>query len=185
MKEGQVPPDGWSPKTTRPVATPPSLPLTEPESDAVIRLLEAMSPRPVTLVTGSSRDAPARRAVQLLAGRWQERGGEVIDAVDWPEDAASWLRQARRFTSAAPDVWLVTGTLTGWVQMGRRLTVSTTWDPARTVATSGLAHDDLISRGGIGTFDGLRGAHRDGSTWEIIRTLRVDHPPPTTQTQPR
>ncbi|MCB5909105.1 hypothetical protein [Streptomyces pinistramenti] len=184
MREGQAPPDGWSPKTARPVATPPALPLTGPETDAVIHLLEAMDPRPVTLVTGSSRDAPARRAAALLAGRWQERGGEVIDAVDWPEDAASWLRQARRFTRAAPDAWLVTGRLTGWVQMGRRLTVSTTWNPARTVATSGLAHDDLISGGGIGTFDGLRGAHRDGGTWEIIRTLRVDHPAPAVRAKP-
>jgi hypothetical protein len=34
----------------------------------------------------------------------------------------------------------------------------------------------MIAHGGIGTFDHLHGAHRDGSIWTIFRTLRNDHP---------
>jgi hypothetical protein len=42
------------------------------------------------------------------------------------------------------------------------------------VATASLADPVIIAGGGIGTFDGLRGAHRDGSTWRITRTLLID-----------
>ncbi|MGI8305548.1 hypothetical protein [Saccharopolyspora hattusasensis] len=35
---------------------------------------------------------------------------------------------------------------------------------ARTIGTASLATEDLIALGGVGTFDGLRGATRDGGT---------------------
>lgn len=167
---------GSSPLARGMAVGPPPRPLTRAERAAVMRLLEEKRPRPLTVVIGSSRDAVSREAAEQLAAAWRERDGTVLDILDWPEEAASWLRQARRFTAQAPDAWIVTGRPAGWVQMGRRLALSTDWDPARTVATASLSTDDLIIQGGIGTFDHLCGAHRDGGTWAVFRTLRDDHP---------
>jgi hypothetical protein len=167
---------GSSPLARGMVAGPPPRPLTRAERATVMRLLEAKRPRPLTVTIGSSRDTVSREAAERLAAAWRERGGTVLDILDWPEEAASWLRQARRFTAQAPDAWIVTGRPTGWVQMGRRLALSTDWDPARTVATASLAVDHLIAHGGIGTFDHLYGAHRDGGTWTVFRTLLDEHP---------
>ncbi|MDX3853742.1 hypothetical protein [Streptomyces sp. AK02-01A] len=167
---------GWSPLITHAIPSLPPGTLTEKEEQAVMELLDAMRPRPVSVTIGTSRDTESIRNAHRLAATWQTRGGTVFDILDLPEHAASWLRQARRFTRETPDAWIITGRLPGWVQMGRRLALSTEWDPARTVATASLAHDGLIIHGGIGTFDHLRGAHRDGRTWEIIRTLRIDRP---------
>lgn len=53
--------------------------------------------------------------------------------VDWPETAASWLRQANRFTDSAPDHWVVLITEEyAWMQMRQRLR-HTNWDPDRTL----------------------------------------------------
>jgi hypothetical protein len=167
-----------SPLPTRPVPDPTPEPLTGAEENAVVRLLDAMRPRPVTVVIGSARDALSERTALRLAARWQDQGGMILDTVTWPERAASWLRQANRFTRPRPDAWIVTGLLPGWVQMGRRLALSTDWDPARTVATACLSHQDLAAHGGPGTFDGLCGAHRDGGTWEFAGGRRVSRPRP-------
>ena len=129
-----------------------------------------MTPRPVRIVLGAAADPISRANARLLASEWP---GEVCATVEWPETAASWLRQARRFTAPAPDAWLVTGTPAGWVGMGRRLAYSTNWSAARTVATAGLAGPLLIAAGGVDTFDGLRGAYPDGTLWAISRTLLV------------
>ncbi|MEV0052932.1 hypothetical protein AB0H34_20795 [Saccharopolyspora shandongensis] len=152
------------------------LPHGEIELATVVGLLAGLRPRVTSIVIGCSRDAPSRATADAVERAWRERGGHVLDVVDWPERAASWLRQARRFTEPGPDAWVVTGQVTGWVQMGRRLLHSTDWDPARTIGTAALASDELIAMGGVGTFDGLRGAARDGGTWEVVRTILVHRP---------
>ncbi|WP_328535782.1 hypothetical protein [Streptomyces sp. NBC_00344] len=176
MPDDDTPAGSWSPKARRTAPGAPPRALTVAECSALMRLAVSRRPRPVTVVLGSSRDGVSRRAAGQLALAWEEQGGEVLDTVHWPEQAASWLRQARRFTAGQPDLWIVTGTPAGWVQMGRRLALSTDWAPARTLATASLATDELIACGGIGTFDQLRGVRRDGSGWEIVRTLFVDRP---------
>jgi hypothetical protein len=125
-------------------------------------------PRWRSVVVGAAADPVSRANAALLAAAWP---GEVLDIVVWPEVAASWLRQARRFTAPAPDAWLVTGTPAGWVGMGCRLAHSTSWSPRRTVATAALADPVVIAAAGPDTFDGLRGTYPDGQTWEISRTL--------------
>jgi hypothetical protein len=84
------------------------------------------------LTIGHGRDPLARGAAADFAERWAAAGRTVIDVVDWPEQAASWSRQAKRFTAGAPDAWVVVGSGHGWTQMSRRLRSSTQWDPART-----------------------------------------------------
>jgi hypothetical protein len=148
------------------------------ELEALFALLHRMKPRPSSVVIGSSADAVSRDNASRIAAAWAEQGGLLLTTVTWPETAASWLRHARRFAAPEPDAWIVTATPAGWVGMGRRLAFSTTWSPQRTVATAGLADPVLIEAGGLDTFDGLRGAYSDGRTWEIVRTLVVDHERP-------
>ena len=150
-----------------------SLPTGDAELATVLALIRRIRPRPVSVVIGTAMDPVSRANGDRIAQAWSREGGYVLATVRWPEAAASWLRQARRFAGPEPDAWVVSATPAGWIGMGRRLACSTGWAPGRTVATAGLADPALIAAGGIGTFDGLRGAFPDGSTWEIARTLLV------------
>jgi hypothetical protein len=106
------------------------------------------------IVIGTAADAASRADGERVAEAW---GGEVLATVTWPEVAASWLRQARRFAAPEPDAWVVSATPAGWAGMTRRLLLSTSWNPHRTILTSALAGFAL---------PGLRGARADGTTWE-------------------
>jgi hypothetical protein len=139
---------------------------TDAEITAVFTLLREL--RATCIVLGTSSDAVSRANGARIARAWP---GAVLATVEWPESAASWLRQARRFAEPAPDAWVVAASPAGWIGMGRRLACSTAWSPRRTIATASLADPALIAAGGLGTFDGLRGANGDGSTWEITRTI--------------
>jgi hypothetical protein len=143
------------------------------ELAAVLGLVRRIRPRPVSVIVGTAMDPISRANGDRVAQAWSREDGCVLATVRWPETAASWLRQARRFADPEPDAWVVSATPAGWIGMGRRLACSTGWAPGRTVATAGLADPALIAAGGIGTFDGLRGAFSDGSTWEIARTLLI------------
>jgi hypothetical protein len=99
-------------------------------TDAVLRLL--IQRGATSLVIGSSRDKTSVESAQAIAKAWESAGGVVLDVIDWPEEAASWLRQARRFVAGSPDAWVVIGSPTGWLQLTRRL-AQTSWDPARTI----------------------------------------------------
>jgi CelD/BcsL family acetyltransferase involved in cellulose biosynthesis len=137
------------------VPTTSPLPCGPPEVAALVRLLWTLRPAAGTI--GSAADPVSRANAGLLADAWP---GAVLDTVVWPEAAASWLRQARRFTAQGPDAWLVTGTPAGWLGMARRLARSTNWSAARTVATSGLAETSAA-------FPGMRGTYPDGRTWAV------------------
>ncbi|QWF81531.1 hypothetical protein [Amycolatopsis sp. CA-230715] len=96
--------------------------MTRPEVPAALR-------GAVAITIGSSRDAPSKAAAAEFAASWH---GIVLAVVDWPEEAASWLRHARRFTRGGPDAWVVVADGLGWARMVDRLARSTGWDPART-----------------------------------------------------
>ncbi|GAA1382721.1 hypothetical protein GCM10009639_02210 [Kitasatospora putterlickiae] len=139
----------------------------EPHTAAELEALVGLLPRFGSVVIGHGRDQASTAAARAFAARWQAGGGTVLDVVDWPEEAASWLRQARRFTAPAPDAWAVAGSPRGWAGMSRRLRRGTDWDPARTVGfapTGGALAQELA---GPGTLDGLRGATADGLTWQV------------------
>ena len=123
-------------------------PCTEAELAALLALLGDAR----HVVIGTSADAVARSNGARIAEAW---GGLVLATVTWPEEAASWLCQARRFAAPKPDKWVVCATPHGWAGMSRRLRASTSWSPLRTVATSSLEGEP-----------GLRGVRADGSTWE-------------------
>ncbi|MBD0695500.1 hypothetical protein [Streptomyces sp. CBMA123] len=140
---------------------------TEAELAALLGLLTAARPRVHTITLGHSRDDASRAATEAFAEAWRDRGGSVLAVTDWPEQAASWLRPARRFTALAPDAWVVAAAPLGWVQMARRLRQSTAWAPDRTFGFAALAEPRAIALAGPDTLHGLRGATADGSAWEV------------------
>ena len=133
--------------------------------------------RSVTI--GRGRSAAAAAAVTEFALRWEAGGGTVLIIVTWPEEAASWLRQAARFTAVDPDLWIMAGPPRGWAQVTRRLLWSTPWQPGRTLAFAALGTQRAIGLVGAHNLQGLAGATASGGTWTVCDgNLR---PPPTIQ----
>lgn len=120
-----------------------------------------------TVSIGHSRDANSAAAAAAFASAWRERGHRVSAVVDWPEDAASWLRQARRLTAGEPDAWVIAAAVEGFVQVSRRLVHSTLWTARRTFAFATLADPRCGALAGPGVLDGLRGATSEGGSWAI------------------
>jgi hypothetical protein len=133
------------------------------------------------IAIGRGRSAAAARAVAGFARRWEAVGQTVPGVVTWPEQAASWLRQATRFTAADPDLWIMAGTPEGWAQMTRRLLWSTSWEPGRTLAFACLGSKHAIGLVGAGNLTGLTGATADGRTWTVRdRQLQITAQGPAT-----
>ena len=119
------------------------------------------------VAVGRGRSAAAAAAVTAFARRWEADGGTVLTVVTWPEEAASWLRQATRFAAADPDLWVMAGPPRGWAQMTRRLLWSTTWQPGRTIAFAALGTQRAIGLVGAHNLHGLAGATAGGGTWTV------------------
>jgi len=151
-------------------------PHTRLEFAAIMGLLTGRGSRTNVISVGHARDDASRSAANAIVRAWTAHGGDVLGVVDWPEDAASWLRQATRLAAGTPDAWVVAGSPLGWAQMGRRLQRSTDWDPERTIAFSSLADVRLIELAGPNTLKGLRGALPDGGTWRIGGGLLIRYP---------
>ncbi|MEV1240484.1 hypothetical protein [Nonomuraea sp. NPDC049750] len=115
--------------------------------------------------SGTQADSPWQGGAQMDIA-WE---GTVLAVVDWPEEAASWLRQARRFVAGPPDAWVVAGAPLGWARMSERLRQSTDWDPGRTFGFASTAQ--AVALAPPGTLEGMRGADTDGTTWRIGRNL--------------
>ncbi|MFI2028241.1 Ada metal-binding domain-containing protein [Streptomyces buecherae] len=175
-------------------------PHTAAEVSALMDLLAA-GRRPVrSLSIGHGRDAASRAAARAVAAAWcgddraerarhlrevgQHRAADVaartvLDVVDWPEEAASWLRQARRLAAGAPDAWVVCGAPAGWARMARRLRQSTSWSAGRTFALASLGTPETVALAGAEILEGLRGASADGGHWEVRRGWITFHPLPS------
>ncbi|GGX26885.1 ABC transporter substrate-binding protein [Streptomyces noursei] len=159
-----------SPKVRPPAVTGGrTAPHTEAELSTLLDLLTGGRARVRTVAVGHARDPAARAAAEAFATAWQDMAGDVVAVVDWPEEAASWLRAARRLTAGAPDAWVLSGAPLGVAQLLRRLRHSTDWDPARTYCFAGLGTPEVVRLAGAETVDGLRGAAADGGKWEMRR----------------
>jgi alkylated DNA repair protein (DNA oxidative demethylase) len=154
---------------------------TEREPATVISQLERMGARLVAV--GHGRDERSRRAGQRFSAAWH--GGrdwegadrELAITVDWPSEAASWLKPARRLGDPAVDAWVVADTAQGLAKMSARLRDTAEWSPRRTVAFAGL---DLAPTPSVikqGTLDGLVGASFDGGLWFVEGGGLVRHSP--------
>ncbi|MEU4226953.1 Ada metal-binding domain-containing protein [Nonomuraea sp. NPDC026600] len=157
---------------------------TAAELAGLLGLLAAARPRVETVVIGHGRDAGP--SAEAFADAWENGAwkgglaegavwegdtwqGTVLAVVGWPEEAASWLRQARRFAAGPPDAWVVAGAPLGWARMSERLRQSTDWDPGRTFGFASTAQ--AVALAAPGTLEGMRGADTDGTTWRITRNL--------------
>jgi hypothetical protein len=139
---------------------------TPAELRRLLAIAHARGARSVTI--GHARTAAARSAATAFGHAWTAGGAEVLDIVDWPERAASWLRQARRFTARRPGLWVMAGDPAGWAQMVRRLLWSTDWTPANTIGFASLADPRAVELAGAGDLDGLTGATPAGDTWIVV-----------------
>jgi hypothetical protein len=131
----------------------------------------------ISVIIGRGRSTGDARAADAFARRWEDRGHVLLDVVTWPEEAASWLRQATRFTAANPDLWIMTGAPFGWAQMTRRLLWSTPWQPGQTLAFACLGNEDAIGLVGAHNLHGLSGATRNGGTWKVCSGTIWTAPP--------
>ena len=138
---------------------------TDAELSGMTQLALSRGARAVAL--GSGNSPAATRAAAGFARRFQAAGGSIICTVTWPESAASWLRQARRFAAADPDLWVMAGPAIGWAQMTRRLLWSTPWRPERTIAFAAIGAAPVIGLVGVHNLAGLSGAAADGGTWQV------------------
>ena len=148
---------------------------TEAELSRMTELALSRGARAIAIGRGNS--PAATRAVGEFTRRFQATGGIIICAVTWPESAASWLRQATRFTATDPDLWVMAGPATGWAQMTRRLLWSTPWRPERTIAFAAIGTRHVTGLVGAHNLPGLTGATADGRTWQVSDgILRVTPP---------
>jgi hypothetical protein len=153
----------------------------EREIEAVISQLERLDARVVAI--GHGRDPRSIRAARRFAAAWQAgRDWEGVDrevavTVDWPAEAASWLKAARRFGDSAVDAWVVADTPPGWTRMSARLLASTAWSPRRTVAFAGLDSRPAGALVETGRLDGLTGAGPDGGLWFFDGGNLIRHKP--------
>lgn len=148
---------------------------SEPGGAEMDRMTELALCRGAQHVTvGHGRSASATRAMAAFTRRWEACGRTVLDVVTWPEEAASWLRQATQFAAADPDLWIMAGTPRGWAQMTRRLLWSTPWQPGRTLAFAALGTQRAIDLVGAHNLQCLAGATADGGTWTVCNgNIRV------------
>lgn len=142
-------------------------PHTDAELERLLVMLQQQGRNGTTVSIGHSRDANSVAAAEAFASAWRARGYRVSAVVDWPEDAASWLRQARRLTAGEPDAWVIAAAVEGFVQLSRRLVHSTQWTARRTFAFAALADPRCGALAGPGVLDGLRGATSEGAGWAI------------------
>jgi hypothetical protein len=152
----------------RPAATEADA--TEEELGRMLHL--ALRRNAGSVAIGHGRSPAAAWAAREFAGRWEAAGRTVLCAVSWPEEAASWLRQATRFAGADPDLWVMAGPHGGWAHMTRRLLWSTAWEPERTIAFAAIGTGQAIGLVGALNVPGLVGATADGGTW-VVRDGRL------------
>ncbi|WP_366592269.1 hypothetical protein [Bacillus subtilis] len=157
-------------------------PPTEKEIDALMTMLMTEKAPIETITIGHGRDNVSKEIASTFADLWEIRGGIggtggcVLDIVDWPEEAASWLRPAKRFANGSSDAWIVTGSLLGWIQMSRRLHKETNWKPEKTFGFSSLADFRMVKYGWETTFEGMKGVLANGGSWKITRGELITYP---------
>ncbi|MFJ8230300.1 hypothetical protein ACIQ9E_10155 [Streptomyces sp. NPDC094448] len=154
-----------SPLLADPPRPGPDRAVTGTEVAALVELARARGAR--SIAVGSGRTPAALAAADAITRAWHTAGGVVAATTTWPETAASWLCQARRFADAPADVWVMTGPEAGWAQVARRLLWSTSWRPDRTLATAAVGRPATLALVGARRLRGLAGTGADGALWTV------------------
>lgn len=157
-----------------PGSTLPPAPHTPDEIRALVRMLHTAGASTISL--GRGRHPTSAAAAVALADAWTRVGGTVLDAVDWPEQAASWLKQARQLVRTQPDAWVIIDNPAGWAQLAARLSEHEDWSPARTFGSASLDSPDTAALTGSGVLTGMPGVSRDGAPWRVGHSGILLHP---------
>jgi hypothetical protein len=152
-----------------PATTQPPAAHTPAELAAILTLLGVAGAS--TIAIGHGRNSASTHTASAIARAWTDAGGDVLDVVDWPATAASWLRPARRLVSSRPDAWVIADSPAGFAPLARRLAADPDWTPSRTLGTASLDSPELFQLALPARLTGLSGATADGGTWRLINHL--------------
>lgn len=147
-----------------PAACAPPAHHTDAELQRLVGLLRAARVRTITI--GHGRHCTSIAAAAAINAAWTGPGESVEQIVSWPQDAASWLRPARRIAAGDCDAWVIADTPAGFAQLSRRLAHENRWSPPQTFGFASLASPDLIALTGI-LLSGMSGATGTGGFWLI------------------
>ncbi len=146
-----------------PQSTRTPAPHTAQEISTLVDLLGAAGAS--TIAIGHGRHTTSRETAIAVSDAWRGLGRTVLGTVDWPADAASWLKSARRLVSTHPDAWVIIDNPAGCAQLAIRLAEQENWTATRTFGTASLSSPDAAALTGAGVLSGMRGATETGGTW--------------------
>lgn len=95
----------------------------------------------------------------------------MLNTVDWPATAASWLKPARQLVSTQPDAWVIIDNPAGCAQVANRLAEHENWTATRTFATASLHSTDVAALTAAGVLSGMSGATATGETCRLGQTV--------------
>jgi hypothetical protein len=158
-------------RTPNPIPATTQLPAAHTPSELSVILTLLRVAGASTIAIGHGRNPASTHTASAIARAWTDAGGDVLDIVDWPVTAASWLRPARRLASSRPDAWVIADTPAGFAPLARRLAADPDWVPSRTLGTASLDSPDLSQLALPARLTGLSGATANGGTWRLINHL--------------
>jgi alkylated DNA repair protein (DNA oxidative demethylase) len=148
---------------------------TDSEMRRLVALLEHSGAS--TIAVGHGRTPAAQVTATAFADLWRTRGGQLTVVVDWPAEAASWLRQARRLTAHHVAAWVIADTAAGWAPMAARLAAAPDWKAQDTFAFAAVIGDELTPLIRTGALNGMSGPTPDDQLWHIHDRRVVRHTP--------
>ncbi len=97
-------------------------------SDQLITAIDDYKYETYSVAIAHSRDDESCLLAQAIKEDWETKtnwvrheGGFVLSVVDYPEEAASWLRQAQKLAGTNPDIYVLIGYGNGLEKLLNRL----------------------------------------------------------------
>jgi hypothetical protein len=141
--------------------------------NAIIYWIDEYNYETYSLSIGHGRNADARAVAAELANTWQDSqnwvrsgGGFVINQVDWPGTAASWLAQAKILSKDNPDAWVLISSAGSGLAVLKRLAGQKDWLAERTFVV--FSTDELLKYAGdLVAYEGLKCITENGNKWLV------------------
>jgi hypothetical protein len=140
---------------------------------AIIHWIDAYNYETYSLSIGHGRNPGDSKIAEELANSWgdlqnwvRSEGGFVINYVDWPESAASWLAQAKILSKDNPDVWILISSSMSVLSVLKRLADQSGWFAERTFVVSDTAVL-LTHAGDLAAYEGLKCINENGDQWRV------------------
>jgi len=108
-------------------------------TELLINWLDDYNYETYSLSIGHSSLAHDKAFAENFALKWESSvnwvrsdGGFIINIVEWPITAASWLKPAQRLNKDNPDAWILVGPFASSLKLMERLLNEKSWLPERT-----------------------------------------------------